>query len=207
MAGPATSQTALPQEATTQLDSPRTAQCRPASENQVCEISQGELLNPKECANQDGPGPSVNLDTLEPQQLAQVKKQLDEELEHLTSSFGQLHGAQSKFKECLRCVNSRSKASPDSNSVLVPLTNSLYVRGELTNSDSVLVDVGTGFLVEKKLKSATTFYEKKVKEISENLKGLEGIIQQKQNNVRTIEEVLRAKILASQQQEQQGAQS
>lgn len=112
MAGPATSQTALPQEATTQLDSPRTAQCRPASENQVCEISQGELLNPKECANLDGPGPSVNLDTLEPQQLAQVKKQLDEELEHLTSSFGQLHGAQSKFKECLRCVNSRSEASP-----------------------------------------------------------------------------------------------
>lgn len=37
----------------------------------------------------------------------------------------------------------------DSNSVLVPLTNSLYVRGELANSDSVLVDVGTGFLVEK----------------------------------------------------------
>lgn len=34
-------------------------------------------------------------------------------------------------------------------SVLVPLTNSLYVRGELANSDAVLVDVGTGFLVEK----------------------------------------------------------
>lgn len=56
--------------------------------------------------------PTVNLDTLEPQQLAQVKKQLDEELEHLTSSFSQLHGAQNKFKECLRCVQSRS-ASKD----------------------------------------------------------------------------------------------
>lgn len=37
------------------------------------------------------------------------------------------------------------------NSVLVPLTNSLYVRGELANADSVLVDVGTGFLLEKVL--------------------------------------------------------
>lgn len=56
--------------------------------------------------------PPVNLDTLEPQQLAQVKKQLDEEIEHLTQSFSQLHGAQNKFKECLRCVKARSDASP-----------------------------------------------------------------------------------------------
>lgn len=33
--------------------------------------------------------------------------------------------------------------------MLVPLTNSLYVKGELSNTDSVLVDVGTGFLIEK----------------------------------------------------------
>lgn len=52
----------------------------------------------------------VNLDTLEPQQLSQVKKQLDEELEHLTSSFAQLHGATNKFKDCLRCVQTRSTA-------------------------------------------------------------------------------------------------
>lgn len=54
---------------------------------------------------------AVNLDTLEPQQLAQVKKQLDEELEHLTNSYAQLHGAQNKFKDCLRCVESRTKAA------------------------------------------------------------------------------------------------
>lgn len=36
-----------------------------------------------------------------------------------------------------------------SKSVLVPLTNSLYVNGNLTDTETVLVDVGTGFLVEK----------------------------------------------------------
>ncbi|KAJ2973791.1 hypothetical protein NQ176_g6407 [Zarea fungicola] len=139
---------------------------------------------------------TVNLDTLEPQQLAQVKKQLDEELDHLTSSFQQLHGAQTKFKECLRCVNTRSESSKSSNAVLVPLTNSLYVRGELTNTETVLVDVGTGFLVEKKLKSAATFYESKIKELTNSLRELEAIVQQKQMNVRTIEEVLRHKMMA-----------
>lgn len=35
--------------------------------------------------------------------------------------------------------------------VLVPLTNSLYVRGELSDPTRVIVDVGTGFYVEKVL--------------------------------------------------------
>ena len=33
--------------------------------------------------------------------------------------------------------------------VLVPLTTSLYVRGQLADPDRVIVDVGTGFYVEK----------------------------------------------------------
>ncbi|KAF5973333.1 prolyl-tRNA synthetase [Fusarium coicis] len=147
----------------------------------------------------------VNLDALEPQQLAQVKKQLDEELEHLTTSFAQLHAAQNKFKDCLQCVRSRAAAPEGSNSVLVPLTNSLYVRGELTDADTVLVDVGTGFLVEKKLKSAEKFYESKVEELGNNLKDLEVIVQRKQTNARTIEEVLRQKIMAGQGQGDQQA--
>lgn len=47
---------------------------------------------------------SVSLDSLSAQQLTQVKKQLDEEVEHLTTSFAQLQAAQIKFKDCLRCV-------------------------------------------------------------------------------------------------------
>ncbi|KAH8708041.1 putative prefoldin subunit 5 [Beauveria bassiana] len=137
---------------------------------------------------------TVNLDALEPQQLAQVKKQLDEELEHLTSSFSQLHGAQGKFNECLRCVNSRSESKNSSNEVLVPLTNSLYVRGELTNTETVLVD---------KLESAATFYENKIKELTHSLKELEAIVQQKQMNVRTIEEVLRQKLITQQSSQSQ----
>ncbi|KAG5981936.1 hypothetical protein E4U43_006513 [Claviceps pusilla] len=141
---------------------------------------------------------SINLDTLEPQQLAQVKKQLDEELEHLTSSYAQLHGAQNKFRECQRCVEARINSDASSNSVLVPLTNSLYVKGEISNGETVLVDVGTGFLIEKKLKAARDFYNDKSTALGNNLKELEAIVQRKQANVRAVEEVLRQKIMAAQ---------
>lgn len=53
----------------------------------------------------------VNIDSLDVQQLSQVKKQIEEEVEHLGSSFAQLHAAQVKFKDCLRCVQTRSASS------------------------------------------------------------------------------------------------
>lgn len=71
--------------------------------------------------------------------------------------------------------------------LLVPLTTSLYVPGKLASSEHVLVDVGTGFYVEKSLKDATKFYNGKVEELGANLKDLEQIMQGKVNTVRVVE--------------------
>ncbi|KAL8371006.1 hypothetical protein RB595_001045 [Gaeumannomyces hyphopodioides] len=139
-------------------------------------------------------GQQINLDSLSAQQLSSVKKQLDEEVEHLTSSFTQLHAAQGKFRECLRIVKEQAASSESKRDVLVPLTNSLYVQGKLSDPDRVLVDVGTGFYIEKNAKSATEFYEAKTKELGTNIQGLEAIIQGKTNNLRVVEEVLRQKL-------------
>lgn len=43
-----------------------------------------------------------------------------------------------------------SPPSPDK-TILVPLTNSLYVPGKLSDPDHVIVDVGTGYFVRKVL--------------------------------------------------------
>lgn len=112
----------------------------------------------------------MKLDMLSAPQLSSVKKQLDEEVEHLSASYTQIGAVQAKFKECARIVNTTatslngafshefSAAVPsrvddfrrlDRNDILVPLTNSLYVRGKLSTPDRVIVDVGTGFYVEK----------------------------------------------------------
>ncbi|KAF9869420.1 byr1-binding protein bob1 [Colletotrichum karsti] len=140
----------------------------------------------------------INLETLDVQQLSQVKKQLEEELEHLTSSFAQLHSAQAKFRECLRCVKARPGSDEGEKSVLVPLTNSLYVRGELSDPKHVIVDVGTGFYVEKDADSAERFYDAKVQQLQNNIQDLETIVQRKTSNVRSVEDVLRQKVLQTQ---------
>ncbi|KAJ2899700.1 uncharacterized protein MKZ38_002893 [Zalerion maritima] len=132
----------------------------------------------------------VSIDSLSPQQLAGLKKQLEEELEHLSSSFNQLAAVQSKFRECLRCVERGVKSSSEEgDSILVPLTTSLYVRGNISQSDKVVVDVGTGFYVEKDTKSTVQFYTAKIQEISGNIQGLEGMVEKKSGSLQLVEEV------------------
>jgi prefoldin alpha subunit len=85
--------------------------------------------------------------------------------------------------------------------LLVPLTSSLYVPGKLTSSTHVLIDIGTGFFVEKTTADATDFYNRKVKDLGDSLKDLEGVINSKAQNVRVVEEVIRVKVLSAQQEQ------
>lgn len=82
--------------------------------------------------------------------------------------------------------------------ILVPLTASLYVPGKLADTENVLVDIGTGFYVEKSTGDAQKFYSKKVDELEKSIKDLENVVNGKANNLRMVEEVLRQKMIAEQ---------
>lgn len=142
---------------------------------------------------------SVDLASLTVQQLSQVKKQLDEEISHLTSSYSQLRSAAQKFRDCITSITAGVSSSSLHKPLLVPLTSSLYVPGALASTEHVLVDVGTGYYVEKTCDDAKKFYEAKTEELGKNIKDLETIVNQKGQNLRLIEEVMRQKVLASNQ--------
>lgn len=46
-------------------------------------------------------------------------------------------------------VASAQRVGPLGKTILVPLTNSLYVPGKLSDPENVIVDVGTGYYVKK----------------------------------------------------------
>jgi len=129
----------------------------------------------------------VKLSDLTQQQLSSLKKQLDEEIAHLTSSFQSLRSAQLRFRDCLKSLSSPLTAT-SSRPILVPLTTSLYVPGTLVDTEKVLVDVGTGFYVEKGRDEAKVFYEGKVEELGGSLGELEKIVGGKGENLRVVEE-------------------
>lgn len=140
---------------------------------------------------------TIELSSLPLAQLSSLKNQLTQDLQHLTSSFQQLRVAQAKFKDCIASV--RDGVQRDNGSegkeILVPLTTSLYVPGKMASTETVLVDVGTGFYVEKTPPAAREFYTAKVEELGKNLQDLEGIVQQKNGHLRVVEDVLRQKVV------------
>lgn len=81
--------------------------------------------------------------------------------------------------------------------MLVPLTTSLFVPAKLSDASRVLVDVGTGYYVEKSSQDAVAFYTAKVDGLGKSLAEIEKVVQQKGRNVRLVEEVLRRKVLAA----------
>ncbi|KAG8725255.1 subunit of tubulin prefoldin, partial [Ceratobasidium sp. 395] len=124
----------------------------------------------------------INVADLELPQLNDVKKQLEEELTHPTNSFAQLKSAQSKFKGCLDNLD-EIKPETASKTLLVPLSNSLYVPGKLADTNNVIIDVGTGYYVLKTRAEAKTHYQQKVDFVNTNLTTLQSTIETKQQNM------------------------
>jgi prefoldin alpha subunit len=107
-------------------------------------------------------------------------------------------------------------SAPSETPLLIPLTTSLYVPGTLsapfdTSSSSssssqatLLVDIGTGFYVEKTPQDATKFYTVKVEDLQKNLTDIEKVVGNKTESLRMVEDVLRRKMI-EEQPEQFGA--
>ncbi|KAJ7741222.1 Prefoldin [Mycena maculata] len=135
----------------------------------------------------------VSVTDLDVSQLADVRRQLEEELNHLTNSFAQLKQAQAKFKACIQNV-AEIKPSNKGKTILVPLTNSLYVPGKLSDPDHVIVDVGTGYFVQKTREQALKHYSAKVDYIRTNLETLEETIGKKRENMNYLVNVMQSKL-------------
>lgn len=139
----------------------------------------------------------MDISTLPAAQLTQIKKQLDDELQTYNGNYMSLRTALAKFKDCIKSIQTGVAIKSDKpKALLVPLTTSLYVPGTLADSEHVLVEIGTGFYVEKTTDDAIKFYEGKVTELTTSTKNLEGILEGKSNSLRVVEEVLRQKIMA-----------
>ncbi|KAI0740073.1 Prefoldin-domain-containing protein [Earliella scabrosa] len=141
----------------------------------------------------------INVTDLDVPQLADVRRQLEEELTHLSNSYAQLRQAQAKFRACIDNVG-QVKPENKGKTILVPLTNSLYVPGKLRDVEHVIVDVGTGYYVKKTRPQALKHYENKVEFIRTNLEALQETITKKQENMNYLINVLQMKL-----QQQAGA--
>ena len=118
-----------------------------------------------------------------------------------TNSLNQLKHAQGKFVESQESMN---KISPESQNkdILVPLTGSIYVPGQLSDVNNVLVDVGTGYYVDMEVKKAKEYFKRKIDYITKQIEKVQPLLHEKYRMKQVVIEILQYKVQAQLQQQQ-----
>jgi len=140
-------------------------------------------------------GNVINLMALAPHQLAQLKQQVEQELNFYQDAIIQLKEVQLKMQESNNCLKI---LDPEKKEMLVPVTGSMFVKGELEEADKVWIDVGTGYYVEKTIEEAQDYFKRKVEFLTGQIEKVQSVGREKSGVRQAITEVLETKMMQMQ---------
>jgi len=135
-------------------------------------------------------------------QLRMLKQQMEEEMQAFSQSLQQLQTVMYRFQEAKEALQQTMTSAHKGKPMLVPMTSSVYVAGELDTVDKVLVDIGTGYFVEKTNKDADVYFARKLKFLEEKCGQVNQLIVVRRRNLEVISLVLQRKLLMQQPQQQ-----
>ncbi|KAH7521163.1 prefoldin subunit 5 [Ziziphus jujuba] len=152
--------------------------------------SKVEIGNP----SRGGGGVAVaELEKLSVEQLKAVKEQTDLEVNLLQDSLNNIRTATTRLDLASTALNDLS-LRPQGKKMLVPLTASLYVAGTLDDADKVLVDVGTGYFIEKTMAEGKDYCERKINLLKSNFDQLLEVASKKKSISDEAGAILQAKL-------------
>ncbi|KAG7974630.1 hypothetical protein I3843_06G057500 [Carya illinoinensis] len=127
------------------------------------------------------------------EQLKAVKEQADLELNLLQDSLNNVRTATTRLELASSALLDLS-LRPQGKKMLVPLTASLYVPGTLDDADKVLVDVGTGYFIEKTMAEGKDYCERKINLLRSNFDQLVEVASKKKSVADEVGAILQAKL-------------
>jgi|UPI000581B561 prefoldin alpha subunit len=139
-------------------------------------------------------GRTIQLDSMSLEELNRLKQQEEERLQALTSRYAALRQAAARIGMSQRAVSDLKKAS-ESNHVMVPLTESVYVPGLVKEPNKLLVELGTGFYVEKGSKDALLFLDRKMKLVDANSDNVTKAVQATNQNLEAVKMTMQGKLI------------
>ncbi|PON68218.1 Prefoldin alpha subunit, archaea-type [Parasponia andersonii] len=140
-----------------------------------------------------GGGGGLGLEKLSVEQLKAVKEQTDLEVNLLQDSLNNIRTATTRLDLASAALNDLS-VRPQGKKMLVPMTASLYVAGTLHDADNVLVDVGTGYFVEKTMAEGKDYCERKNNLLKSNFDQLVEVASKKKSIAGEAGAILQAKL-------------
>lgn len=137
---------------------------------------------------------TIDLDSMSLDQLSQLKSSEESRLQAISTHYATLRASVSKFKMAKKAISSISP-SHDGKDVLIPLTESLYVPAKIRDPSRVMVELGTGFYVEKNTKDAQAFLDRKTKLVDVNSDNIMEAITATKRNINSLDTALQGKMI------------
>uniref|UniRef100_A0A4W3HLS5 Prefoldin 5 n=1 Tax=Callorhinchus milii TaxID=7868 RepID=A0A4W3HLS5_CALMI len=125
-----------------------------------------------------------------------------QETEFLTSSIQQLKMVQTKYVESKESLIKLNKDNAGQRFRV----QRMYVPGKLNDVEHVLIDVGTGYYVEKTVEEAREFFKRKVDFVTKQIEKIQPALQEKFTMKQAVTEMVHQKIqqIAAQNASQSG---
>lgn len=136
---------------------------------------------------------SVSLADLSIPQLQQVKQSLEQELSYMTDTVAKLKAAQQAYDMSSKVL---SELTPDKEGreMLIPLTNSVFVPGKVGDCKTVLVNIGTGYFVERPVSGAKAHCEERSRVLTGNVNQFAKLLGEKRNSLEMCMMILQKKL-------------
>lgn len=140
------------------------------------------------------------LGSLGVDQLERLQLELQREVEVLTTSLSQRNEALQRLnasRENAKSITAMEKGEE----ILVPLTGSVYVRGNIARTESVLVDIGTGYYVAKSPEDAQNFFLKRATMLKDETDKATNTHTVKRQQLEAVNAVLQKKVMEAQMEQ------
>ena len=90
----------------------------------------------------------------------------------------------------------KTKDKPED--VMIPLSSSLFIPGQIKNKDKFIVDIGTGYFAERNAAQTVEYCDQTNEVIANNLNSVRAEIQKKKNFLDQVNFNLQKTVLKSQ---------
>merc|ERR1712048_159925 len=152
-------------------------------------------------------GQQIDIRSLSPQQIEQLRQQVNNEITTLSSAVQNYELVMSRFVEArntLKQIDDQPHA--EGQEIMVPVTQSMYVPGKLKDANKILIDVGTGYFVERTRGDADDFCKRKIELVQKEIEKLAPVLRARYESKQAIDETI-ANLNATMEKRQAAAQA
>eukprot|EP01091_Cochliopodium_minus_P016333 TRINITY_DN6090_c0_g1_i1.p1 TRINITY_DN6090_c0_g1~~TRINITY_DN6090_c0_g1_i1.p1 ORF type:complete len:154 (+),score=47.99 TRINITY_DN6090_c0_g1_i1:14-475(+) len=134
----------------------------------------------------------IPIEELTLEQLQNLKGSLDNELNTLNNAIDQLDEVVIRYQMNKKSLLSITPENND-NKCLIPITETLYVPAQLTDIQTVTIEIGTGYFVEQTTDKADKYFDRRIKFVKSQIEKLSKEITTKKHNMEQIIWVIQKK--------------